>query len=67
MANLYRPGNHAGAVLVALGTGVMFTLSIYLRAAVGAGADRPKRAAGDAERLSGQHHRAGEGRAAGVA
>ena len=30
MANLYRPGNHAGVVLVALGTGVMFTLSIYL-------------------------------------
>jgi putative ABC transport system permease protein len=30
MANLYRPGNHAGAVLVALGTGVMFTLSVYL-------------------------------------
>ena len=30
MANLYRPGNHAGAVLVALGTGVMFTLSVFL-------------------------------------
>ncbi len=26
----YRPGNHAGAVLVALGTGVMFTLTVYL-------------------------------------
>ncbi len=30
MANLYRPGNHAGAVLVAMGTGVMFTLSVFL-------------------------------------
>ena len=30
LANLYRPGNHAGAVLVALGVGVMFTLTIYL-------------------------------------
>ncbi len=30
MANLYRPGNHAEAVFVALGTGVMFTLSVYL-------------------------------------
>ena len=29
-ANLYRPGNHAQAVLVALGIGVMFTMSIYL-------------------------------------
>ena len=29
-ANLYRPGNHAAAVLVALGIGVMFTLSAYL-------------------------------------
>jgi len=27
---LYRPGNHAASVLVALGVGVMFTLSIYL-------------------------------------
>lgn len=30
IANIYRPGNHAGAVLVSLGIGVMFTLSIYL-------------------------------------
>ena len=30
LANLYRPGNHAGAVLVAMGVGVMFTLSVYL-------------------------------------
>lgn len=30
MANLYRPGNQASAVLVALGVGVMFTLTIYL-------------------------------------
>lgn len=30
LANLYRPGNHAGAVLVSLGIGVMFTLTIYL-------------------------------------
>jgi putative ABC transport system permease protein len=30
MANLYRPGNHAGAVLVALGAGVMFSLTVYL-------------------------------------
>ena len=30
IANIYRPGNHAEAVLVALGVGVMFTLSVYL-------------------------------------
>lgn len=30
LANLYRPGNHAGAVLVALGVGVMFTLTVFL-------------------------------------
>jgi putative ABC transport system permease protein len=29
-ANLYRPGNHAAAVLVSLGIGVMFTLTAYL-------------------------------------
>jgi putative ABC transport system permease protein len=30
MANLYRQGNHAQTVLVALGLGVMFTLTVYL-------------------------------------
>lgn len=30
MANLYRPGNHAASVLVSLGIGVMFTLTVYL-------------------------------------
>lgn len=30
MANLYRPGNHAPSVLVALGLGVTFTLTVYL-------------------------------------
>ena len=30
IANLYRPGNHAQAALVALGIGVMFTLTVYL-------------------------------------
>lgn len=30
LANLYRPGNRAESVLVALGVGVMFTLTIYL-------------------------------------
>ncbi len=30
VANLYRPGNQAQAVLVALGLGVMFSLTIYL-------------------------------------
>ena len=30
LANLYRPGNQAEAVLVAIGIGVMFTLTIYL-------------------------------------
>lgn len=29
-ANIYRPGTHAASVLVALGVGVMFTLTIYL-------------------------------------
>jgi putative ABC transport system permease protein len=30
IANLYRPGNHAQTVLVSLGIGVMFTLTVYL-------------------------------------
>lgn len=30
LANLHRPGNHAPATLVALGVGVMFTLTVYL-------------------------------------
>ena len=30
IANLYRPGNHAATILVALGLGVMFTLTVYL-------------------------------------
>ncbi len=30
IANLYRPGNHAQSALVALGVGVMFTLTVYL-------------------------------------
>lgn len=30
LANLYRPGNQARSILVALGIGVMFTLSTYL-------------------------------------
>jgi len=30
IANLHRPGNHTGAVLVSLGIGVTFTLCIYL-------------------------------------
>lgn len=30
LANLHRPGAHAGAILVALGVGVTFTLSVYL-------------------------------------
>jgi putative ABC transport system permease protein len=30
IANLYRPGNQASAVLVALGVGVMFTLTVFL-------------------------------------
>ena len=30
MGNLYRPGNHARAALVALGVGVTFTLTVYL-------------------------------------
>lgn len=30
VANLYRPGIHAEAILVALGIGVTFTLSVYL-------------------------------------
>jgi putative ABC transport system permease protein len=29
-ANLYRPGTHASAILVALGVGVMFTVTTYL-------------------------------------
>jgi putative ABC transport system permease protein len=29
LANLYRPGAHAQSVLVALGVGVMFTLTVY--------------------------------------
>jgi putative ABC transport system permease protein len=30
IANLYRPGNHAQAALIALGIGVMFTMTVYL-------------------------------------
>ncbi|MCW5982664.1 MAG: FtsX-like permease family protein [Bryobacteraceae bacterium] len=30
IANLYRPGNHAAAVLVALGIGVTFIVTVYL-------------------------------------
>jgi putative ABC transport system permease protein len=30
VANLYRPGNHAEAILVALGIGVMFTCAVYI-------------------------------------
>ncbi len=30
IANLNRPGNHAEAILVSLGLGVMFTLTVYL-------------------------------------
>ncbi|HUQ92064.1 MAG TPA: FtsX-like permease family protein [Bryobacteraceae bacterium] len=30
IANIYRPGNQASALLVALGLGVMFTLTVYL-------------------------------------
>ena len=30
MANLYRPGTHTVAILVALGVGVMFTLTVHL-------------------------------------
>lgn len=30
VANIYRPGNHAEAILVALGVGVMFTLAVYV-------------------------------------
>lgn len=30
VGNLYRPGNHARAALVALGVGVTFTLTVYL-------------------------------------
>lgn len=30
VANLYRPGNHAEAILVALGVGVMFTLTVFI-------------------------------------
>src|SRR5438876_6025106 len=29
IANLYRPGAHASAILASLGVGVMFTLSVY--------------------------------------
>ncbi|HEV2448724.1 MAG TPA: FtsX-like permease family protein, partial [Candidatus Sulfopaludibacter sp.] len=30
IANLYRPGNQAGSAVVALGVGVMFTLTVFL-------------------------------------
>lgn len=30
IANLYRPGNHAGAAVMALGVGVMFTVAIWI-------------------------------------
>ena len=52
VANIYRPGNHAEAILVALGVGVMFTLTVYI---VQRGADRRHDAdcaAGHAECIS---------------
>jgi putative ABC transport system permease protein len=30
VANLYRPGNHAGAAVMALGVGVMFTVTVWI-------------------------------------
>jgi putative ABC transport system permease protein len=30
IANLYRPGNHAGAAVMALGVGVMFTVTVWI-------------------------------------
>jgi putative ABC transport system permease protein len=30
IANLYRPGNHAGAAVMALGVGVMFTITVWI-------------------------------------
>ncbi|MDP9053095.1 MAG: FtsX-like permease family protein [Acidobacteriota bacterium] len=30
IANLYRPGNHAGAAVMALGLGVMFTVTVWI-------------------------------------
>ena len=30
IANLYRPGNHAGAAVMALGVGVMFTATVWI-------------------------------------
>jgi putative ABC transport system permease protein len=30
IANLYRPGNHAGAAVMALGVGVMFTVAVWI-------------------------------------
>ena len=55
IANLYRPGNQAQAAVVALGVGVMFTLTVFLVQNGAGGSDPRHRAAGHAERVSAGH------------
>ena len=65
VANLYRPGTHMVAILVALGIGVMFTLSIHLlQLSLGRPAPH-QRPARYAQRIYDQHHRSGKGRIVG--
>ena len=61
IANLYRPGNHAQTVLVALGIGVMFTHDRLSRPARRGRADDSDRAARNAERLPHRYHAQGSG------
>ena len=67
IANLYRPGNHAQTVLVALGIGVMFTLTVYLVRARRDRADEPDRAARHAQCLSHRHRAQGSSGCSGAA
>ncbi len=63
IANLYRPGNQAQAAVVALGVGVMFTLTVYLVQNALVGQIRGSAPTGHAERVSaGYSGRAAAGR-----
>ena len=53
LANLYRQGNQAQAILVALGLGVMFTLERLPGAEFAGEGNYRHRAAGDAQRVPG--------------
>ena len=66
IANLYRPGSQATAVLIALGVGVMFTLTVFLVQRSVLKRDFAQRTAGHGERLLPRHHARSAGGADGI-